>query len=141
MDPYQQNVTDIAKRNAVSEAADIANSQRAQTGMRGGVGGIGGYRDQLLQAQGNKNLATNLSDIQARGSEAAYQNAQQLYGTEAQRQLQAAQQRGMLGSNLSSQALAGQGFGQGAYQAYLQGAQGRWSNCSVPGRWASWVAR
>ena len=76
MSPYQQAVTDIAKRQATSEAekmrADMAG--RAQK-----AGAFGGSRYGLMEGKLYSDLGTRLSDIQAKGSEAAFQQAQQQF--------------------------------------------------------------
>ena len=76
MSPYQQAVTDVAKRQATSEAekmrANIAG--RAQK-----AGAFGGSRYGLMEGKLYSDLGTRLSDIQAKGSEAALQQAQQQF--------------------------------------------------------------
>lgn len=76
MDPYQQNVTDIALRQARKQGA-----LEKQAGALGAIGRgtFGGARQALIQAEQDKNLAQNLSDIQARGSQAGYENAQKQF--------------------------------------------------------------
>jgi len=68
MNPYQQGVTDIEKRKA-GEAADIAKSAlNAQYAQKGAFGS----RSDIGQAALASGLATQLGDIQAKGSQAAY---------------------------------------------------------------------
>jgi len=73
MSPYQQNVTDIQKREAARQSEimgkGIGDAATAQ-------GGLGGYRDAIQQSERERNLSQQMDDIQARGSQAAYQNAQ-----------------------------------------------------------------
>jgi hypothetical protein len=72
MSPYQQQVTDIAKSNAVREA------QMAQQATNLGAarqGTYGGARQALMQGEREKNLLSNLSNIQAQGSQSAYDRA------------------------------------------------------------------
>ena len=76
MSPYQQAVTDIAKREAVSEAA-MLNRELGSKAAKAGA--FGGSRFGIEQALLGSKLATNLSDIQTKGSEAAYLNAQQQF--------------------------------------------------------------
>lgn len=76
MSPHQQAVTDIAKRQAVAEA------QRLQTAANLGAarqGTYGGARQTLARTEREKALMQNLSDIQARGSQAAFESAQQQF--------------------------------------------------------------
>jgi len=39
-------------------------------------GGLGGYREAIQQSERERNLSQQMGDIQTRGSQAAYQNAQ-----------------------------------------------------------------
>jgi hypothetical protein len=96
MDPYIRNVIDIQKREANRDFAQQSQNVRAQTGMRAGVGGIGGYRDQVLQAEMNRNQAQRLDDIEAKGMQDAYARAAQQFNTDEQRLLDAAQRRGQI---------------------------------------------
>lgn len=79
MSPYQQAVTDIAKREAVAEAAGL-NKQLASQAAKAGA--FGGSRFGVEQALLGSKLATNLSDIQTKGSEAAYQAGLGQFNTE-----------------------------------------------------------
>lgn len=74
MDPYAQNVIDIQKREAGRQSA-IAGLQEAGQAVKSGA--FGGARSGLVEAERQRNLGQLMSDIQQRGSEAAYQNAQQ----------------------------------------------------------------
>jgi hypothetical protein len=87
-DPYQQRVTDIALREARRQG-DIA----AQQGAMGAIkrGSFGGARQALMQSEQERNLQQNLADIQAKGSQAGFQSAQQQFNADAARQLQAQQ--------------------------------------------------
>ena len=87
-DPYQQNVTDIALREGRRQG-DIAKSEGAMGALKRGT--FGGARNTLMQAEQERNLQQNLSDIQAKGSQAGYQSAQQQFNADAARQLQAQQ--------------------------------------------------
>lgn len=104
MSPYQQAVTDIAKREATTEAAAL-NKQLASQAAKAGA--FGGSRFGVEQALLGSKLAQNLTDIQTRGSEAAYQAGLGQFNTE-----QAAQQAANiqnLQANLGVQSLgAGQ---------------------------------
>ena len=88
MSPYQQNVTDIQKREAMRQSEIMGE----QIGSRAAqAGGLGGYREAILQAERQRNLGQQLGDIQARGSEQAYQQAVQQIGAERAADLAAAQ--------------------------------------------------
>jgi hypothetical protein len=74
MSPYQQSVTDVAKAAAVREAQMVQNAQNlASASSRQGT--YGGARQLLAQTEREKNLLSNLSNIQAKGSQAAYDQA------------------------------------------------------------------
>jgi hypothetical protein len=86
--PYQQNVTDIALREARRQG-DISKQQGALGAI--GRGTFGGARQALLQAEGERNVQQNLGDIQARGSQAAYENAQKQFLADQANRMQAQQ--------------------------------------------------
>jgi len=73
MSPYQQNVTDIAQRNAISEAQKAQLSTNLAAGRQGTYGGA---RQALLQGGREAGLRTTLSDIGIKGLQDAYTNAQ-----------------------------------------------------------------
>jgi len=117
MDPYQQQVTDIAKREAIKEAQLYGQQLAAQAAQ---TGGFGGSRQALLEGQAASDLGGRLADIQAKGSQAAYQQAlqtaaqqQQLgYGERtAQLQRQAGLSQALAGLGGSQAALGIQGYG------------------------------
>jgi hypothetical protein len=112
MDPYMQDVVDAQLREE-QRAADKAAVQ--SKGMRAQAGTYGGSAAALERAEADRNLNTRLSDIRAKGLQAAYQSGMGQFNTEAQSQLQAAlanqqtqQQTGV--QNLSA-ALQTQGLG------------------------------
>jgi hypothetical protein len=88
MNPYQQLVTDIeareAKRASDTQAAEIAQ----QAAM---AGGLGGYREAILQSERERNLSQQLADIQARGGQAAFAQAQKAFEADRAARLQQAQ--------------------------------------------------
>ncbi len=89
MSPYMQNVVDIQKR----EAERGAESRRQQLAAQGvAAGGYGGTREAFMQSELDRNLQQQLGDIQATGSQAAFQQAQQGLANLRQRQAQAGQQ-------------------------------------------------
>jgi hypothetical protein len=82
MSPYQQNVTDIAARemqrqNQITQKA--ANLGSAAQGTYGGA------RQALLQAERESNLGQNMSDLYAKGQQAAFENAQKQFEADQQR--------------------------------------------------------
>ena len=105
MNPYQQNVTDIAKREA-GRQSDILGTQQA--GQATQAGAFGGSRFGIQQAERERNLGQQMTDIQAQGSNAAYTNAQNQFNADQARQM-AAQQANIgqqqFGANLGMQGL------------------------------------
>jgi hypothetical protein len=118
MNPFQQNVTDTALR----EARRQANIQR-QAGAMGAIGRgtFGGARQALMQAEADRNLGQQLSDIQFRGSQDAYTNAQAQFQADQARQLQAQQANQAAGLTAAQ---ANQQAGLTAGQANLQALLG-----------------
>ena len=116
-DPYQQKVTDIALREGRRQG-DIAAQQGAMGAIKRGT--FGGARQALMQTEQERNLQQNLADIQAKGSQAGFQSAQQQFNADAARQLQAQQanqQAGQGAAQLQSQ------VGLGGLQAGLQASK------------------
>ena len=89
MSPFMQQVVDIEKREA-ERAADPRRQQIAAQGVA--AGGFGGTREALMQAELDRNLQQQLGDIQTRGQQAAFQQAQQAFERQKQRQLAGGQQ-------------------------------------------------
>ena len=90
MNPFQQAVTDIEKREAQRdfEANVLPKVRQAQIAQ----GSFGGTRGSLLEAEALRNQQQQLADIQARGSLQAYQDAQNLFKDQAAREAAAAGQ-------------------------------------------------
>ena len=95
MSPYMQNVVDIQKREA-ERGAEARRQQLAAQGVA--AGGFGGTREALMQSELDRNLQQQLGDIQATGSQAAFQQAQQGLANLRQRQMGAGQQMAGLGT-------------------------------------------
>jgi len=107
MSPYMQNVVDIQKREAARQSDILRNQQQAQAV---GAGAFGGSRQAIVEAERQRNLGQQLGDIQAQGSQAAYQQAQQQFNAEQQARLaaqQANQQAGLSVGQQNLQALLG----------------------------------
>jgi hypothetical protein len=125
MSPYQQAVTDVAKAAAVREA-QIAGQQANLGAARQGT--YGGARQALASAERERGLLSNLSAIQAQGSQAAFDKAMQAQQFGANLGLQGIQtglqgvQQGLAGT---AQGMQGAGLGLqgvGAQQAGFAGA-------------------
>jgi hypothetical protein len=125
MSPYMQNVVGIEQREAQRQA-DIAATARGQKYARAGA--FGGARQAIENAEAQRNLSTQMGDIQSRGLQAAYQQAQQQFNAEQAARMQAAlanQQAGLTvgGQNLGA-ALGVQQLGaQQGLQAQLANQQ------------------
>ena len=105
MSPYMQKVVGAQQREA-RRASDIQGQQNAAAAV--GKGAFGGSRSALIEAERQRNLATQLGDIEATGQQQAFQNAQQQFNAEQGYGLQASlanQQAGLTagGQNLSAQ--------------------------------------
>jgi len=79
MNPYQQGVVDIAKREAIRDS-EIAGQGIASRATQSG--GLGGYREGIIQAERERNLGQRLDDIQVKGSDLAFRQAVDQLGKE-----------------------------------------------------------
>lgn len=103
MDPYMQGVTDVAKRRAIEDAQ---RTQLAGNLAAGRKGTLGASSNLLASTERERALGTQLGDIQTRGLEAAYQNAQTQFERDRAARMGAAQQN--LQSQLGVQQLGAQ---------------------------------
>ena len=94
MSPYQQGVVDIAQRKAI-DAAKKAQLDANLASARQGT--YGGARQALLTGARESGLRTQLGDIQTKGLQDAFLNAQQQFGADRAAQIAAAQGLGTLG--------------------------------------------
>jgi hypothetical protein len=100
--PFQQNVIDIEKREAVR---DFEGNILPQIGaLAASNQSFGGSRQSILEAEAQRNLQEQLADIQARGSREAYTQALGEFGRERQRQGAGASQFGQFASQFPAQA-------------------------------------
>jgi hypothetical protein len=113
MSPYMQNVVDIQKREAQRQSGIQGTQQQAQAAQ---AGAFGGSRDAIMRAERERNLNQQMGDIQAQGSQAAYQQAQQQFNQEQQARLSAQQANQQAGLTVGSQNLNAQ------QQAQIQNA-------------------
>lgn len=105
MSPYVQNVIAVQQREA-QRAADIAKTGRATQAV--GAGAFGGSRQAIMEAEAARNLATQMGDIQATGTQAAFQQAQQQFNAEQGYGLSAQQANLQAGLTTGQQNLAAQ---------------------------------
>ena len=94
MDPYMQGVTDISKRQAIEDAR---RTQLAGNLAAGRKGSLGSSASLLASTERERALGLQLGDIQAKGLQSAYQNAQAQFERDRAASMAAQQQ------NLQSQ--------------------------------------
>ena len=119
MTPYLQNVVDIGKREAQRQSGIQGTQQQAQAAQ---AGAFGGSRDAIMRAERERNLATQMGDIQSQGNQLAYTNAQQQFNADQNRGLQGLQLASNAANTLGT--LGGQQFQQGMDINKLQSAYG-----------------
>ena len=123
MNPYQQEVVDVQTQEAKRQA-DIAKSSRGLGSINRGT--FGGGRQALMEGEADRALATQLGQIQAQGSQQAYQQGQQAFTQDQARGLQ--MQQANQAADLQAQQLnqAGSQFGAGLQKDLgLAGMQGQ----------------
>lgn len=105
MNPYLQ----AALEPQIAEARRQADIQRmAEAGRLSQAGAFGGSRQAVMEAEGARNLLSNIAGITGQGYKTAFEQAQQQFNTEQDRQRAAAQQAADLGfKTLGTQAEAG----------------------------------
>jgi hypothetical protein len=122
MSPYMQNVVDVQKQEAIRDAQ---KGQLGQNLAAARQGTYGGARQTLAMTERERNLGQNLAQIQATGSQKAFDAAQQAQQFGSQLGLQGLQ-AGISGSGQAAQAGATLGqLGMGQQQSDLSrlGAQ------------------
>jgi len=87
MNPYLQSVLDPQLREAQRQA-DIARN--AMQGRMAQAGAYGGSRQAIMEAEANRNLMTQLSDITGKGYATAFEDAARRLGEQNARNLEAA---------------------------------------------------
>jgi len=85
MSPYQQSVTDVAKREATRDAGIAQTGLDSKAAMSNA---FGGSRQAIMDAEAQRNLGTRLNDIQTQGLNTSWQQAQQQYNADQNRQQQ-----------------------------------------------------
>ena len=100
MSPYMQNVVDIQKREA-GRQSDIAGTQQQAQATQAGA--FGGGRDAIMRAERERNLGQQMNDIQARGSQAAFDQASNQFRQGITQQSGLAQMQGQMGQQQQQQ--------------------------------------
>ena len=81
MSPYTQGVVDIAKREADRQYQQQLQQQKSQATASGA---FGGYRQGVVEAEGARNQAQLLNDIQTKGMQDAYARAVEQFNADRQ---------------------------------------------------------
>jgi hypothetical protein len=105
MNPYQQQVVDIQKREAQRQADKAATQRGAKFAQ---AGAFGGSRQAIENAEADRNLQQQMGDIQATGGQAAFNQAMQNLSNQRLASLQGQQygeQSRQFGANLGLSAL------------------------------------
>ena len=74
MSPYMQNVVDVQKQEAIRDYGKMLPGMQAQATRQGA---FGGSRSAIEAAEARRNLGTQLGQIQAQGSQKAFEAGQQ----------------------------------------------------------------
>ncbi len=107
MSPYMRNVVDIAKREATR---DFGVQQTGRDAQAVKSGAFGGYRQGIENAEAQRNLNQQLQDLDYRGQQDAYTNAQAQFNADRAARLaqqQALEQSRQFGAGLGLQGLQG----------------------------------
>ena len=102
MSPYIQNVVDIQTREA-QRLSDV--DEQVLASQAAISGGYGSTREAILQAERQRNLQQQLGDIQAKGTAAAYEDAQRRMAEQRGRELSAGSQFANLGVTAPGQTM------------------------------------
>jgi hypothetical protein len=95
MSPYMQNVVDREKMAAARDSQILGQQQQAGATQ---AGAFGGYREGIQRAERERGLRSSLQDIQARGTQAAYDQAASQFRQGINQQLAVSQQQGAFGT-------------------------------------------
>ena len=102
MSPYQQAVTDVAKR----KAREDFETTMQDIGLKSALGGgRRGTARAIIEAEGVQDLGQRLSDIQTLGSQSAFQDARRAFEAQKGRERQAGSALAALGQQAPQQAL------------------------------------
>ena len=101
MSPYMQNVVDIEKREAGRQSDIMGTQQQAQATQ---AGAFGGGRDAIMRAERERNLSQQMGDIQAKGSQAAFEQGANQFRQGITQQAGLAQLQGTMGAQQQQQA-------------------------------------
>jgi len=121
MSPYMQNVVNTQQREAARQSQIQRNQNQAQAASQGA---FGGSRQAIVEAERQRNLGTQLGDIQGAGLQQAYGQGMGQFNAEQAAYLQAQQANQGANLNVATQNLQAQQQAQAAQEASRQfGAQ------------------
>jgi hypothetical protein len=103
MNPYQQAVTDQAKKKAIEDYERVTVPQLAAQAIAQQP--FGGSRQAITEGLAREGLADRLSEMQEKGLASAYAQGQKAFELQKNRELQQAQQLTALGQTIPNQAL------------------------------------
>ena len=102
MNPYQQAVTDVAKRKA---REDFEQTMQDIGTKAVGAGSFGGSRQGVVESEAISDLGQRLSDIQTLGSQQAFQDARKAFEAQKARERLSGSALASLGQQAPQQAL------------------------------------
>lgn len=102
MNPFLRGVTDTAKREAIREYEGTIQPKLDAAAVQ--AGSFGGSRAAILEAEAQRNLQQQLSEIEERGLATAFEQAQRGFESERGRQLQSSALFSGLGEAAPAQA-------------------------------------
>ena len=102
MNPFLRGPIDIAKREAVRQFESTLQPKLRAEAVRAGQ--FGGSRAAILEAEAQRNLQQQLSDIEERGLATAFEQAQRAFEAEKARELQSSGLFASLGEAVPAQA-------------------------------------
>jgi hypothetical protein len=137
MSPYQQKVIDIAKREAIRNHGIAGVGRDMESAKRGS---FGGSRHAIMQAEAERNLGQQLDDIQVKGSDQAFQNAQQQFERDRQARAEASR-LGLGAAQFNSQQQMAYGQSGMQNQQFNEGQRERAAAMQLQGQIANEQAR
>jgi len=117
MSPYMQNVVNAQQREA-RRAGEIQRNQNQAQAVNAGA--FGGSRQAIMEAERQRNMATQLGDIQAQGLQQAYGQGMGQFNAEQNAYLQAQQANQNANLQAGIQNLQAQQAAQAAQEASRQ---------------------
>ena len=103
MNPYQQAVVDQAKRKAIEDYEQVTAPKITAQAIAQQP--FGGSRQAIAEGMAREGLADRLTELQERGSAAAFDKGRAAFEAQKARELQQAQQLTQLGQTVPQQAL------------------------------------